>query len=83
MVSPALRADFAILDSYVYRPGQRLPVPFHVFTGRDDREVDDSHLGGWMDESRQPGVIHHLPGGHFFLHERGAEFLSRLREVLA
>ena len=83
MVSPALRADFALLHSYVYRPGLALPMPLHVFTGTEDPEVGEDHLEGWLKESRQPGGIHPFPGGHFFLHgDQEAAVLARLRAVL-
>jgi medium-chain acyl-[acyl-carrier-protein] hydrolase len=83
MVSPALRADFALLNSYAYRPGMALPLPVHVFTGTEDSEVGEDHLAGWLKESRQPGTIHRFDGGHFFVHSHETAVLAQLRAVLA
>lgn len=82
MVSPALRADFALLHAYSYRPGIALPLPLHVFAGREDSEVAQPHTEGWLKESAQPGQVHWFDDGHFFVHSQENAVLSRIRELV-
>ncbi|MBE2276772.1 MAG: thioesterase [Rhodobacteraceae bacterium] len=81
LLTPMLRADFAMLNGYVYRTMPRLPVPLHVFASQDDLEVPLETLPRWFDESSHPGEMHLFPGGHFFLHEPGLAVPARLREL--
>jgi medium-chain acyl-[acyl-carrier-protein] hydrolase len=82
LFTPVLRADFALLGGYDYRPSVRLPVPIHVFAGRNDTDILAEDLSGWFGESLAPGDLHWFDGGHFFVHEVQAEVLACLRRLL-
>lgn len=82
IVSPTLRADFAMLHHYKYRTGLALTVPLHVFAGQDDAEITQEHLMPWFTESTAHGDLHWFDGGHFFLHDNPAQFTAKLREVV-
>ena len=83
IVLPALRADFAMLHAYTYRPGLALKPPLHVFAGRQDDRVSADDLAGWQQESADFRQIHWFEGGHFFLHQHEAAVLSTLTGLLA
>ena len=52
LLSPGLRADFALSERYVYRPQPPLDVPLHLLRGEDDPYVDARRAAGWSLESR-------------------------------
>lgn len=83
IVLPALRADFAMLHDYVFRPGLALKPALHVFAGQQDSRVSADDLTGWQQESAAFGQVHWFEGGHFFLHQHETAVLARLSGLLA
>ena len=79
---PAIRADFAVYETYEYRPERLLGCPLVVLGGRDDAEVPPAHSLPWAAETT--GAVEHrvLPGGHFFLHSAQDEVLAVVRDAL-
>ncbi|MDR0809503.1 MAG: alpha/beta fold hydrolase [Gemmobacter sp.] len=82
IVLPALRADFAMLHGYSYRPGLALKPTLHVFAGRQDERVEPENLIGWQRETAQFGQVHWFEGGHFFLHQYESDVLATLTGLL-
>jgi surfactin synthase thioesterase subunit len=72
LVLPALRADFALIETYTFTPGGRLECPLVVFGGLQDETVPLPELAGWSDLAGRECTLRMLPGHHFFLHEPGA-----------
>jgi len=68
LMIPLLRADFAICETYAYRPGPPLACPLAVFGGLQDQEVRREELEGWREQTSASFTLHMLPGDHFFLH---------------
>ena len=68
LLLPAVRADFAVYESYEYRPDNSLDCPIHVFGGLEDRRVTRDDLAGWSTHSTSAGTLRMFPGDHFFLH---------------
>ncbi|MEJ3749164.1 thioesterase domain-containing protein [Actinomycetes bacterium KLBMP 9797] len=66
LVLPALRADFAWLDGYVYAEDAPLPVPIVGFAGADDAAVPLDQMRDWQRHTTAGFALHVLPGGHFF-----------------
>ncbi|WP_067175490.1 thioesterase II family protein [Microtetraspora niveoalba] len=83
LLLPALRADFTLLDEYVYRPEEPLPVPITAFAGTLDRAVSMEQMAGWEGHTTAGFVLHRIDGGHFFLHEREADLFALLSADLA
>jgi medium-chain acyl-[acyl-carrier-protein] hydrolase len=63
---PTIRADFAVFETYEYRPEPLLDCPMVAFTGRDDIDVPLSRIAPWAEETTGRFDYHVLPGGHFF-----------------
>lgn len=82
LLLPLLRADFAVAETYASAPGEPFDVPFVVFGGDGDSEVDPAQLAAWGEYTRGPCRVHVLAGDHFFLHARQAELLAKLRVEL-
>jgi medium-chain acyl-[acyl-carrier-protein] hydrolase len=83
LVAPAVRADFAVCETYTYRKGPRLTCPITVFGGRRDRRVTRSDLDAWASETDGACVTRVLPGGHYFLREEEDRLLALVSEELA
>ncbi|MEU3456524.1 thioesterase domain-containing protein [Micromonospora sp. NPDC006766] len=83
LLLPLLRADFGRVDSYRYVPGEPLPVPIVVFSGRHDRAVTREHSLAWAEHTAAGFTLHEIDGGHFFLLDQLAELLAALRTDLA
>ncbi|MFI1568173.1 thioesterase II family protein [Streptomyces sp. NPDC020490] len=82
MAAGALRADYRILETYVWHPGDPLPVPLTVFGGEDDRITADE-LEAWGEHTAAGTSVRRFPGGHFYLRERPAPVQRALAAALA
>jgi medium-chain acyl-[acyl-carrier-protein] hydrolase len=69
LVLPALRADFALVETYAYAPGARLDCPVAAFGGEADTTVGLADVAGWADQAGRDFSLRMLPGGHFFLND--------------
>ncbi len=81
LLLPAVRADFALVESYQYRANIRLDMPIDVFAGQEDK-VDAQSLAPWLAETRASGAIHWFEGGHFFINSAPDAVIAKLRSLL-
>ncbi|MBD2754068.1 thioesterase II family protein [Spirosoma validum] len=68
LYEPVIRADMAVLDSFVYEDVTRPPltIPATILIGSHDLyTVDEAAL--WQREFADPITLHCLDGGHFFI----------------
>lgn len=72
LVLPMIRADFALVDTYQYRPMPLLSLPITVFAGREDDRVDEDQVNYWQKETSGPFQIEWFEGGHFFINSEAA-----------
>lgn len=79
---PGLRADFALYESYNYKPRKPLEYPFTVFGGTEDHGIDREQLESWSQETRNLFSLHQLPGDHFFLHSEEGMLLKLIMQEL-
>ncbi|WP_344525887.1 thioesterase II family protein [Streptomyces albiaxialis] len=63
---PAVRADFALAETYTHRPGPPLACPVTAVIGTADTEVDEAQARRWAAHTTGAFAFHALPGGHFF-----------------
>lgn len=80
-VLPALRADFAVADSYRHGPGSRLAVPIAVLGGAADPWVDANALGEWATHAGAGFRLRLFRGGHFYLVEERGEVIAELARL--
>jgi surfactin synthase thioesterase subunit len=83
LLLPTLRADFAMVESYRYRPEPPLPVPVVVFAGADDPEAGACDMTGWSMHSSMSVRLHTLPGDHFFVHSSRRALLDLIEAELS
>jgi medium-chain acyl-[acyl-carrier-protein] hydrolase len=77
LMLPLLRADFELVQTYVYRPGPLLSCPISAYGGLEDPDVSREHLEEWKRETTGRFNLRMFPGGHFFL-EPAREQLLRM-----
>jgi len=71
---PLLRADFEIMDTYIYKPESPLSCPITVYGGLQDQEVPVTDLRQWQEYTSGLFKMRLFPGDHFFIHVSSAEF---------
>jgi surfactin synthase thioesterase subunit len=69
LLLPVLRADFTMLDEYVFAPGEPLPVPVVAYAGRRDTAVTLADIHAWAPHAGAGLTVHEIDGDHFFLHD--------------
>ena len=82
LLLPPLRADFAVIETYVYNAGLTLDCPITAFGGLQDREVSCDQLEAWRYQTSAFFSQHMLPGDHFFLHSAQPLLLQILSQKL-
>ncbi|WP_329241749.1 alpha/beta fold hydrolase [Actinoallomurus sp. NBC_01490] len=75
---PALRADFAVVETYRYRPGPPLDCPISVFGGAADLEATLDELRAWRAHTSVRCIVRTFEGGHFYLHDTPQEVLPEI-----
>lgn len=75
LVSPMLRADFEIEETYGFVAEDPLDVPFTIFGGLADDRIDPSELEAWRQQTRAEARVEMLPGDHF-LHSQQRQLLE-------
>ena len=68
VLSPILRADLEICQTYECESRPPLDCPITVFGGLQDEEVSREQLEGWRDYTTSTFTVRMFPGNHFFLH---------------
>ncbi len=83
LVEPRLRADFAVHDTYCYRPEPALECPLSVFGGAFDREVPEEELPAWQRHTARDVRIRIFQEGHFFLQPARRQIAHAILEDLS
>jgi medium-chain acyl-[acyl-carrier-protein] hydrolase len=81
LLSPVLRADFCMSETYAYQPQPPLRAPITAFGGLTDVTVPWHRLHEWSVHTQGDFRLHLLPGGHFFLDTAQATLLALLRDA--
>lgn len=82
LVLPALRADFALHETYVYEDEEPLDCPLTALAGRQDDKVPPEMVHGWERMTRANYRLELFDGDHFFLHARRDEVLRLISAEL-
>lgn len=81
LLSPRLRADFAICETYQYREEPPLACALSAYAGDAD-ELDGSSLDAWAAQTRGQFATKRFRGGHFYLHGEQRALLAALHADL-
>ena len=82
LLLPAIRADFAVIETYAYTPESLLDCPITAFGGLQDQEVSCDDLKAWQEQTKAAFSLHMLPGDHFFLQSAQPLLLQSLSQKL-
>ncbi|MTJ51626.1 thioesterase [Anabaena sp. UHCC 0253] len=66
---PILRADFTVLDTYIYTHQPAFDFPISVFGGLKDQEFTDYELEAWCEQTIAPFSLQMIDGDHFFINK--------------
>lgn len=82
IMTPIMRADFSVCETYVYRPEPPLVSPLSAWGGESDPRVSRDEVAGWREQTSGAFSMCMFPGGHFFLHTAEPLFFARLNQEL-
>ena len=82
LLTPVLRADFAVCESYSYAREAPLDCSITAFGGNDDRRVSRDELSEWRAQTTRSFHLRMFPGGHFFLQRAMSLFVRVLAQDL-
>jgi acyl transferase domain-containing protein/surfactin synthase thioesterase subunit/NADPH:quinone reductase-like Zn-dependent oxidoreductase len=80
---PSLRAELALLNSYVHVARVPLDVPTTLLGGASDHLVSRGEIEGWRQHLAGAVASREIDGGHFFLRESEQEVMDTLLATLA
>jgi medium-chain acyl-[acyl-carrier-protein] hydrolase len=83
LMLPLLRADFQLIETYVYSEAPPLDCPIVVLGGAHDPTVQRGELDGWRTQTRRTCGVHEFPGDHFFIRSAQAAVIQTLARELA
>lgn len=83
MTLDTLAADYRVCQSFVPAGDAPLPLPLHVFAGRQD-EIEPWRMEAWSGETLSDDfTLNWFAGGHFFIRQQEAPMLAALTQRLA
>lgn len=82
LLLPILRADFAVIENYVYAPEPAQDFPIIAFGGLQDRKVSCDALEAWREQTSASFSRQMLPGNHFFIQSAQPLLLRLLSQKL-
>jgi medium-chain acyl-[acyl-carrier-protein] hydrolase len=82
LITPLLRADFALAETYAYRPEAPLDVPVSAYGGARDADVPEEDVAAWKEHAAGPFHLRIFPGDHFFINGDRALVLRELAREL-
>ncbi len=80
LLIPILRADFAVLETYVYTQEPPLECPITVFGGLQDEEVSLEELEAWRSHTTASYNLQMFNGDHFFIQSEQPILLQTLAQ---
>ncbi len=83
LVLPTLKADFAAVETYEWRPEVELDCPIVVFGGLDDHDSPPASLDPWAGLSTASTTVRTYPGGHFFLWDHAQDMFTHVAAGLS
>jgi medium-chain acyl-[acyl-carrier-protein] hydrolase len=82
LLLPTLRADFAVLETYIYAPAPPLDCPITAFGGLQDWKASREDLEAWREQTNAAFSLQMFPGDHFFLYSSETLLLQAISQEL-
>ena len=82
ILSPLLRADFSICNTYNFVPGPRLKCSITALGGAQDDTATQAKLEGWCEQTTGPCCVRMLEGDHFFINQQRDEVIRIVEQSL-
>lgn len=79
---PTTRADFQIVETYLYRPEDPLACAIYAYGGLQDADVPAESLSAWEKQTSSRFRARMLPGDHFFIHGSTLNLINVLHRDL-
>ncbi|MBH5318590.1 thioesterase [Paenibacillus sp. GSMTC-2017] len=76
---PIMRADFKLVGTYHYEPGEPLPVHMIVMNGNQDTSLCGESIE-WKSHTSHTCDIVQFEGGHFFIQEHEKKVISLIND---
>ncbi|MGH3722155.1 MAG: thioesterase II family protein [Pseudonocardiaceae bacterium] len=83
MVLPAIRSDYAAIETYRYQDGAKLHCPIHALVGAADPRATIEEVAAWEEYTTGQFTISVFPGGHFYLNEQQGDIAEAVATHLA
>ena len=83
LLLPTLRGDIEAIETYQYRPGPKLPMPFFLYGGEQDWQSNEERLAGWGTLTEGSAPLRLFPGGHFYIQTDGQAVRAALVQDLS
>jgi medium-chain acyl-[acyl-carrier-protein] hydrolase len=82
LMTPLLRADFEVCQTYHYTQERAFDCPITAFGGLNDEGVNGEMLKGWEEQTTGRFRLWMLPGDHFFVNSAQERILKILSQEL-
>lgn len=82
LVSPILRADCQVVETWEYRPSEPIDVPVLALGGVKDKQVSLDDLEDWRSVTRGPFSLELFSGDHFFINQVTDSLLNTIGQTL-
>lgn len=81
-VTPTLRADYEMVQTYAYKPEAPFDFPITAFGGTEDVDETAEHIEAWKSQTHASFTLHMFPEGHFFVQSSQPALLQVIAEQL-
>lgn len=82
LVSPILRADFQLIETWQYQPSDPIDVPVMALGGVKDNQVSMDDLEDWKTVTRGPFCLELFSGDHFFINQVTDSLLNTVNQAI-
>ena len=79
---PALRADFAMLETYFYENEQPFDCPITAFGGLQDSKISREEIAAWRQQTHRDFTLQMFSGDHFFLNVEESALVQTISQKL-
>jgi medium-chain acyl-[acyl-carrier-protein] hydrolase len=83
LLTPILKADITLHETYSLAPEPRLACPITAFGGVSDADVTLDDVRGWQEQTEAGFFFHEVEGGHFFVNAERKKLIQIITARLA